>query len=67
VFFGLHRIRAAMAVMIGLWLSVAAVTVEFFGLDWVAGVLMLPYLAWVSVAGALNFWVMRNNAEPALA
>jgi translocator protein len=64
IFFGLRRLRAAMAVMVGLWLSVAATTVAFFGLDFWAGLMFLPYLVWVTVAGARNFWVMRHN--PAL-
>jgi translocator protein len=67
VFFGLRRMRAAMVVMVGLWLSVAATTVVFFSLDWIAGAMFLPYLAWVTVAGALNFWVMRHNPETAVA
>jgi benzodiazapine receptor len=61
VFFGLHRIRAAMVVMVGLWLSVAATTYSFFGVDFWAGALFLPYLLWVTIAGALNFSVMRLN------
>lgn len=65
VFFGLHRMRAAMVVMVGLWLAVAATTLAFAGLDWVAGLLMAPYLLWVSIAGALNFTVMRMNPEVA--
>ena len=44
-----------------LWLAVAATTVAFFRLDLLAGLLMLPYVAWVSVAGALNFTVWRMN------
>ena len=61
VFFGLHRIRAAMVVMVGLWLSVAATTWSFFGVDLIAGLLFLPDLLWVTIAGALNFSVMRLN------
>lgn len=65
VFFGLHRIRAAMVVMVGLWLSVAATTYSFFGVDFWAGAMLLPYLLWVTVAGALNFSVMRLNPNAA--
>lgn len=61
VFFGLQRIRAGMIVMVALWLTVAATTVCFWLADWRAGALFTPYLVWVSVAGALNFWVMRHN------
>ncbi|GLS88818.1 sensory protein TspO [Cypionkella aquatica] len=61
VFFGLHRIRAAMVVMVFLWLSVAATTWSFFGVDFWAGAAFLPYLVWVTIAGALNFSVMRLN------
>ncbi len=63
VFFGLRRLRAAMGVMVGLWLSVAATMVAFFALDLWAGLLFVPYVVWVTVAGALNFWVMRNNPD----
>jgi translocator protein len=65
IFFGLRRLRAAMVVMVGLWLSVAATTVAFFGLDLWAGLMFAPYLVWVTVAGALNFWVMRHNPDGA--
>ncbi len=61
VFFGLHKLRAAMVVMVFLWLSVAAATWAFYQMDATAGLVMLPYLAWVSIAGALNFSVMRLN------
>lgn len=67
IFFGLHRIRAAMVVMVGLWLSVAATMVTFFGLDPVAGWLFVPYLTWVTIAAALNFSVILKNPRPLLA
>ena len=65
VFFGLHRMKAAMIVMVGLWLAVAATLVSFALLDGVAGLLMAPYLLWVTIAGTLNFTVIRLNPEMA--
>lgn len=61
VFFGLHRMRAALVVMACLWLSVAATTLAFFQMTLAAGLLFLPYLLWVTIAGALNFSVWRLN------
>lgn len=65
VFFGLKRMKAGMAVMVCLWLSVAATTVAFLSVDVIAGLMFVPYLVWVSIAGALNFTVMRMNPEQA--
>lgn len=63
VFFGLRRMRSAMIIMGVLWLAVAATTVAFFGLDLYAGLMMLPYVGWVTVAGALNWSVLRLNPD----
>ena len=65
VFFGLKRIRAGMIVLSALWLAVAGCTVAMFSLDVIAGLMFLPYLAWVSVAGALNAAVWRLNPAEA--
>jgi len=65
VFFGLKRIRAGMFVLSALWLAVAGCTVAMFSLDLLAGLMFLPYLAWVSVAGALNAAVWRLNPAEA--
>lgn len=65
VFFGLRRLRAAMVVMVGLWLSVAATAVAFAQHDTLAGVLFLPYLIWVTIAGALNYSVWQRNPSAA--
>lgn len=63
VFFGLRRIRLGMAVLTGLWLAVAACMLSMLELDVIAGVLFLPYLVWVTVAGALNASVWQLNPE----
>lgn len=61
IFFGLHRIRAGMVVILCLWASVAATTVAFAMLDGIAGAMFAPYLVWVTIASALNFSVWRLN------
>jgi tryptophan-rich sensory protein len=65
IYFGLRRIRAAMVVMVCLWLAVAASTWTFFGVDFLAGLLFLPYVVWVSIAGVLNYSVIRLNPQQA--
>lgn len=64
VFFGLHRMGAALVVMAGLWLFVALTTASFWMLDPVAGMLFAPYLLWVTIAAALNLTVWRMNPAP---
>ncbi|MCX7005756.1 MAG: tryptophan-rich sensory protein [Kiritimatiellaeota bacterium] len=61
VFFGAHQIGAALAVLAALWLTLAATTVFFFRRDAVAGALLVPYLAWCSFAGVLNWAIWRLN------
>lgn len=61
VFFGAHRMALAMAVMATLWLVVAALLFQFWRLDAIAGLALLPYLAWLCVAFALNWRVWRDN------
>lgn len=63
VFFGAHRLGAGMAVLALLWLVVAALLVAAFRLDLWAGLMLLPYLVWLSIAGALNFRLWRDNPQ----
>ena len=64
VFFGLKKMKAGMIVLSLLWLAVAATLWTFLALDTLAGLLIAPYLLWVTVAGALNWSVLRLNPEP---
>jgi tryptophan-rich sensory protein len=65
VFFGLQRLKAGLIILGMMWISVAACTLALFALDTVSGLLFLPYLLWVSVAGALNYSVVQLNPEAA--
>lgn len=61
VFFGLHRMRAALIILGLMWVAVLATMLAFMALDPVAGWLLAPYLLWVSIAGTLNLSVLRRN------
>jgi len=61
VFFGLRSPGGAPAVIAALWASVVATTVAFAARRPAAGLLLLPYLAWVSFAAALNLEIWRRN------
>ena len=65
VFFGLRRIGAGLVIIAMLWLAVAATMVAFWQIDTVAGWLMAPYLAWLTVAAALNRSVYWRNPQSA--
>jgi tryptophan-rich sensory protein len=65
VFFGLQKLKLGMIVLAALWASVAAALVALWMVDTWAGLMFVPYLCWVTVAGALNWSVMRLNTEAA--
>ncbi len=61
VFFGLRHIKGSVPIMVGLWVAVLGATITHFQLDFWAGLAFVPYLAWVSVAAALNLAMVRLN------
>jgi translocator protein len=63
IFFGLRRIRAALPVMVILWLAVLGCLISHWRVDLWAGLAFLPYLVWVTVAAALNLSVVRLNPD----
>ena len=65
VFFGAHHIFASMVILVVLWLVVAAMVVMAVRLDLITGLILFPYLAWLCVACALNFSILRKNPSSA--
>lgn len=61
LFFGAHLPGVAFAEIVLLWLAIAATLVAFWRVKTIAGLLLVPYLAWVSFASALNFTIWRLN------
>lgn len=60
-FFGFKNPALAMADMVLLWLSIAATTWWFYKARPLAGVLLVPYLVWVTFAGCLNYFIWVLN------
>ena len=63
VFFGLRHTRAGLVIIGALWLAVLGATITHFQVDIWAGLAFVPYLAWVTVATALNLSILRLNPD----
>jgi tryptophan-rich sensory protein len=61
IMFGRHDIALALVDVTGLWLATAAFIVAAWNIDVRAAYLFMPYLAWVTFAGVLNYEVWRLN------
>jgi translocator protein len=61
LFFKLHRPDWAQIEVVALWLSILLLILTVRRYSSGAGFLLLPYLAWVSVAAVLNYQVVALN------
>jgi translocator protein len=62
LFFGLHRPDLGFVDIVLVWVSIIATIVLFYPIHVGAALLLVPYLAWVTFATALNFAVWRLNS-----
>ena len=63
IFFGLRMPGPAFFEIAVLWAVLLATLISFFRARPVAGVLLVPYLIWVTYASALNFALWRLNGS----
>ena len=61
IFFGLEKPGLAFGEVLLLWLTIVTTMVLFWQRSMIAGILFVPYLAWVSFASFLNFMIWRLN------
>ncbi|RUS84024.1 hypothetical protein EGW08_008202 [Elysia chlorotica] len=61
IFFGAHSLKWAFVDIVAMWGAIAGTIFTFHGINETASYLLVPYLGWVTFAGALNFWHWRNN------
>ena len=61
VLLGGRHIRTGLVVVTLHWLAAALTFTAFWGLDWIAALMLLPYLGWLTLLTALNFRIWRDN------
>jgi translocator protein len=61
IFFGLRNPGLAFADILMLWFAIACTLAAFWQKNRTAGLLLIPYLSWVSFAVYLNFELWRLN------
>jgi benzodiazapine receptor len=57
----LKRLDWAMIEVICLWAMIVMVLVAFYPFSALAALLLVPYLAWVTIAALLNFRLLQLN------
>ena len=61
VFFSLHALFGSFAIVMLLWLAILANIIAFLIISKWAGLLLVPYIIWVSIASYLNYSVYLLN------
>ncbi|MBI4433411.1 tryptophan-rich sensory protein, partial [Candidatus Uhrbacteria bacterium] len=61
LFFGLRSPVAALGEIVVLWVAILATIIAFARVSRPAAYLLVPYIAWVSFAGVLNYQIWQLN------
>lgn len=61
LFFGLRNPLFALIEIVILWIVILINTITFYRISKVAGILLIPYLIWVSFATILNYFIFKLN------
>lgn len=61
LFFGLRNPFLALIEIIILWMVILANIIVFYNISKTAGMLLIPYLLWVSFASILNYYIYLLN------
>lgn len=63
LFFGMHQVGAALWLLIAIFVLAFITTLLFARIRTAAGWLLVPYLAWLVVAGILNYQIDTLNPD----
>ena len=61
VFFNLQNYTGAFIILMILWFLILLMIINYWQINAVAGILLLPYLIWVTFAGILNLYIVLFN------
>ncbi|XP_048468249.1 translocator protein isoform X2 [Rhincodon typus] len=63
IFFGTHRLNLALIEAFFLYGTVVGTMVSWYPINKTATLLMVPYLAWLTLATALTYCIWRDNPD----
>jgi tryptophan-rich sensory protein len=58
VFFGTHNIFGGLVLVLLLWVAILVNIIVFYRISKPAGLILIPYIVWVSIASYLNYSVL---------
>ena len=61
LFFKYHLINESQILLLFIWMLVFIMIILFYSIDKTAGLLLIPYLIWLSFAFYLNYYIVKNN------
>jgi tryptophan-rich sensory protein len=61
IFFGLQNPGLAFVNIIIIWLFIIVLIIKFWKINKISSYLLIPYLAWVSFASVLNYFIWILN------
>jgi tryptophan-rich sensory protein len=61
VFFGLQSILGGLVIILLLWIAILTNIILFYRISKWAGLILIPYLVWVSIASYLNYSIYLLN------
>ena len=61
IFFGLQSLTGGLIEIVFLWITILVTIIMFYRISKVAGILLLPYIAWVTIASYLTYTVYLLN------
>lgn len=67
IFFAMHRVMPAFALILAIFVLAAITAILFFRIRKTAGLLLLPYLAWLLFAALLNWQIHVLNPDGGVA
>ena len=61
VFFAFKSTLGAFIIIVVLWITILITIIAFYRISKPTGIILIPYIAWVSIASALNYAVYLLN------
>ena len=63
LFFGLRKFRAALWILMLLWVLIICTMYLFFKVAAITALMLTPYICWVTFAFTLNWYIVQYNDE----